>query len=88
MIGSWSPVGLLTGRKSRKLLIHLCFCSGLVPSAISRMIFRYVSAVDKRVKTLLATAGKREKEMRGEMEIEREGMCQPSEKEMPSWTES
>ena len=57
-------MAVLPGKENRRLFTHLDFCSSLVPSAISKVIFMYVRAVNQSVKTLLAKK-KREKEIGG-----------------------
>ena len=56
-------MAVLPGKENRRLFTHLDFCSSLVPSAISKVIFMYVRAVNQSVKTLLAKKEKREKEI-------------------------
>ena len=57
-------MAVLPGKENRRLFTHLDFCSSLVPSVISKVIFMYVRAVNQSVKTLLAKK-KREKEIGG-----------------------
>ena len=57
-------MAVLPGKENRRLFTLLNFCSSLVPSAISKVIFMYVRAVNQSVKTLLAKK-KREKEIGG-----------------------